>query len=84
VGDVRASCSRCNRLAERRGFNFVSIGTKEKKYRVSEFVEASQEVDYAYTKAENEGMTVKRPNLYKQALARARARSFPGRTKVRA
>ena len=74
VSDIHTPCSQCNRLSQRRGFNLVSIGTKEKKYRVSEFMEASQEVDYHHTRAENDGMPVKRPNLYKEGLREAKRR----------
>ena len=84
MADATSPCSACNRLARRREFNLpVLVGAtvmKEQKYRVSEFVEASQEVDYHYTKAENEGMPVKRPDLWGQAKQEARRRG----AKVRA
>ena len=84
VEDIHTPCSGCNRKARRRVFNLASIvgGTvmKEQKYRVSEFMEASQEVDYYHTKAENKGMPVKRPDLWKQAQREARRRG----AKVRA
>lgn len=81
LGDVRAPCSQCNRLSQRRGFNFVSIGTKEKKYRVSDFIEASSEIDHAYSTVEKtEGKSVKRPNLYKRGLAEAHRRDPKVRT----
>ena len=76
VDDVHAPCSACNRQARRREFNLpVIVGEmREQKYRVSEFLEASQEVDYLFTRAENEGVAVKRPNLYKAGLREARRR----------
>ena len=75
VSDIHTPCSQCNRLSQRRGFNFISIGTKEKKYRVSDFIEASSEMDYAYSTVEKtEGRPVKRPNLYKRGLIEANKR----------
>lgn len=78
VGDAHTPCSRCNRLAKRREFNLpVLVGAtvaKEQTYRVSEFQEASAEVDYHYTKAENAGMPVKRPDLWGIAKKEARKR----------
>jgi hypothetical protein len=38
----------------------------------ADFKEASAEVDYHYTKAEDSGMPVKRPNLFQTGLAKAR------------
>ena len=76
VADATSPCPRCDGVAERRQFNLVPIlGStvmKEQKYRVSEFMEASQEINYGYAKAENEGMPVKRPDLWGQAKAKAR------------
>ena len=76
VSDVSRPC-RCGAVSRRREFNHVAIVgetvMKEQKYHLSDFTEASAEVDYHYTKAENEGMPVKRPNLYKKAKAKARA-----------
>lgn len=75
MDDSTSPCSRCNRVAERRGFNLVSIvgetAVKEQRQGVRDYIEASGEVDYHYTKAENEGMPVKRPNLWKQAKKKA-------------
>lgn len=42
---------------------------------VSEFQEASKEVAYHYDKAETEGVTVKRPNLFKRGMREARKKN---------
>ena len=74
--EVSAPCA-CGLTSRRREFNLAAIVgatvMKEQKYRVSEFQEASAEIDYHYTKAENNGMPVKRPDLYGEAKKRARA-----------
>jgi hypothetical protein len=51
-------------------------GVKESRSDVRSFQEASMEVDHAYTKAENKGMPVKRPNLFKQAKAAAKKKGL--------
>ena len=51
------------------------MGKKQKKYAVSEYVEATSEVADAYDTAEKrEGVSLPRPNLYQKAVAKARAR----------
>lgn len=66
----------CGLTAQRKGFNHVAVigvsVVKEERQGVADYVEASHEVDYHYTKAENEGMPVKRPNLWKQAMKEAK------------
>ncbi len=61
----------CGDLAFRQAVNhFAIVGSepiKETRSDVRSFQEASAEVDYHYTKAENDGMPVKRSNLWKQA-----------------
>lgn len=80
VDDSTSPCH-CAQIGRRKEFNLAAIVgatvMKEQKYRVSEFLEAGMEVDYHYTKAENEGMPVKRPNLYKKAKAKAKAMGAP-------
>ena len=75
VDDVHAPCSVCDAPAQRRTFNLAYVvGTTtpiEQRQEVRDFQEASHEVDYHYSKAENEGMPVKRPNLWKQAKKKA-------------
>ena len=75
VGDVHTSCSACNRMARRREFNLAAlVGTtvpKIQRREVADFKEASEEVDYHYTKAEEKGMPVKRPDLWGQAKKKA-------------
>lgn len=72
--DVTAPCS-CGETSRRREFNHVAIVgetvMKAQSYGTADFVEASAEVDYHYTKAENEGMPIKRPNLWKTAKKKA-------------
>ena len=76
VSDVSRSC-RCGAVSRRRAFNHVAIVGEtvpiEQRQGVRDFMEATREVDYHYTKAESEGMPVKRPNLYKEAKKKARA-----------
>ena len=66
----------CGQEARRSEVNHFAISTpepyKEERGGVRDFVEASQEVDYHYTKAENNGVPVKRPNLYQRGLSRAK------------
>lgn len=75
--ETSAPCSICGKSAQRRGFNHVAIVgetvPREQRQDVRNFQEASAEVDYHYTKAETEGMPVKRPNLWKQAKKKAKA-----------
>ena len=75
LSDSTAPCSLCPEIAHRLEVNHVSIGTKEKKYRVSDFVEASSEIEHTFASAEQrEGVPVKRPNLYKAGLKEANRR----------
>ena len=78
LDESSAPCPVCSKPARRREFNLVAIVgetvMKDQRYPVSRYVEASQEVDYHYTKAENDGMPVKRPNLWKIAKREARRR----------
>ena len=65
----------CGQKAYRSEVNYVFVGTKEQKYRVSDFVEASSEIDHAYSSVEKtEGKPVKRPDLYKAGLKEAKRR----------
>lgn len=76
--DDRSAPCACGLKGERRPFYLTAIVgetvMKEQKYRVSEFQEASAEVDYAYSQAEKDGVPVKRPDYYKIAKQRAAAR----------
>ncbi len=70
VEDSSTPCPICSQLAEREAVYPIALGTKEKKYRVSDFKEASQELDYAHTRAERrEGRKLKFPNLYREGRA---------------
>ena len=73
---VSAPCA-CGATARRRPFNHVAIVgetvMKAQSYGVANFEEASAEVDYHYSKAENNGDPVKRPNLWKQGKKKAKA-----------
>ena len=48
---------------------------KAQSYGVANFEEASAEVDYHYSKAENNGDPVKRPNLWKQGKKKVEYRT---------
>jgi hypothetical protein len=62
----------CGQEAKRSAVNRVALGTKEKKYRVSDFQEASAELDYTATQIEQrEGRPVKMPSPYKAGLRQA-------------
>ncbi len=74
----RIPCPICGADAQRKGFNLVSFEVREGatrvknsrgQYLVSDFQEASQELDYA---AKRDGVEV--PNLYKAGLQEARRR----------
>ncbi|KKL73691.1 hypothetical protein LCGC14_2072350 [marine sediment metagenome] len=74
----RIPCPICGADAQRRGFNLVSSVIREGatrvknakgKYLVSDFQEASQELDYA---AKRDG--VEMPNAYKAGLEEAKRR----------
>ena len=76
-----AGCPKCGGPARRRSvyltFNITDSGAtvplSDRRYKVSEFQEASQEMSHAHTKAENEqGRKLKSPNLYKAGVERAR------------
>lgn len=70
----RTPCA-CGQMSVRAEVNrFAIVGSepyKETRADVRGFQEASMEVDYHYTKAEDKGMPVKRPNLWKEAKKRA-------------
>ena len=83
IGGLDASSAPCfcGGKAYRNQVNEIQVGTKEQKYRVSDFTEASAEIDHAYSAAEKqEGQPVKRPDLYKAGLAEARRRGAKVRT----
>ena len=73
--DVTSLLCRCGDLALRQSVYRFSVGEpegfKESRADVRSFQEASMEVDHAYTKAEDKGMPVKRPNLWKKAKRNA-------------
>ena len=55
------------------GGRLATVPLSDRRYNVSRFQEASQEIDYAHTKAENErGRTLEAPDLYKAGLNKAR------------
>lgn len=55
-----------------RGFSTSRAKDQRGRYRVSNFQEASAEIDYAHTRAEQrEGRKLKAPSLYKTGLRRA-------------
>lgn len=66
----------CGQSAKRSSVYQVAIGTKEKKYRVSDVVEASQELDYSHTRQEQqEGRKLKWHSPYKAAMRNVRMRA---------
>lgn len=66
-------CPACGQPAKRATVYRIAIGAKEKKYRVSDVVEAGQELDYAYDRQEQrEGQRAKRPSPYKAAMNKVR------------
>ena len=73
----RTPCA-CGQMSVRSEVNhFAVVGSepfKESRADVRCFQEASMEVDHAYTKAEDKGMPVKRPNLWKKAKKNAAVR----------
>ena len=74
LGDSLAPCF-CGSTGYRLEVNRITVGTKERKYRVSDFIEASSEIDHAYASAEQaNGVTLKRPDLYKAGLREAKKR----------
>lgn len=65
-------CSGCRQTAKRSAVYQVVIGATEKKYRVSDFQEASAELDHAASQIEQrEGVPVKIPSPYKAGLRKA-------------
>ncbi len=68
-------CASCGKPAQRESvYSVAAIGT-EKKYRVSDVVEASQEMDYAHTRQEQqEGRKLKWRSPYKAGIREARRR----------
>ncbi len=69
-------CPACGQIATRSAIYQIALGTKEKKYRVSEFQEASQELDHAHVRQEQrEGREVKWPSPYKAGIREARRRT---------
>ena len=79
-------CPKCSGPARRKSvyltFNVTGSGAtvplSDRRYNVSEFQEASQEIAYAHGKAENEqGRELKSPDLYKAGLAQARRTGAP-------
>jgi hypothetical protein len=68
-------CPACGQSARRSAIHQIALGTKEKKYRVSDFQEASQELDYSHSQQEQrEGRRVKMPSPYKAGLREAARR----------
>jgi len=75
---VEVACA-CGAAARRAEVNHVAVTgfaetpRDQRNYRreFADFKEASAEVDYHYTKAEDSGMPVKRPNLFRAGLAKA-------------
>lgn len=74
VGESSSPCF-CGQASYRLSVYHVNIGQREQKYRVSDVVEASSEIDYAYTSAEQaNGVTLKRPSPFKAGVAEAKKR----------
>jgi hypothetical protein len=75
---VEVACG-CGATARRAEVNRIAVtgfaetprGQENYRREFADFKEASAEVDYAYTKAESDGMPVRRPNLYKAGLRKA-------------
>lgn len=71
-------------ITETGGKQFPKYRTKDEKgrYRVSNFQEASEEINHAYEKEEKkEGREIPRPDLYRKGLAEAQRRGAKLRTK---
>lgn len=71
-------------ITETGGKQFPKYRTVDEKgrYRVSNFQEASEEINHAYEKEEKkEGREIKRPDLYKKGLAEAKRRGAKIRSK---
>jgi len=76
---VEVACA-CGAAARRAEINRIAVvgfaetprGEENYRREFADFREASAEVDYHYTKAEDSGMPVKRPNLFQMGLAKAR------------
>lgn len=88
IGGLDASsapCS-CGLTAGRAEVNhFAVVGASianTERQRVADYVESSTEVDYHYTKAENNGVPVKRPNLYQAAMKQAQKMGAPVKRKA--
>ncbi len=73
VGVKSIPCPACGQSASRSAVYQVALGSIEKKYRVSDVVEASQEMDYAHTTQEQrEGRKLNWRSPYKAGLQKAR------------
>ena len=81
-----AGCPKCGGPAQRKSvyltFNITDSGAtvplSDRRYNVSEFKEASQEIAYGHDKAEQEqGRELASPNLYQAGLERARQKGAP-------
>ncbi len=78
---TNTDCCKCGEAAKRSEVNhvgfsgFAATPRDQQNYRQSfrEFKEASEEVDYHYTRAENNGDPVKSPNLFQEGLKQAKA-----------
>ena len=76
LDDASSPCG-CGLTVQRKPFNLASIrgDTVAGTYSVSEFMEATQEVDYHYAKAQADGMPVRRPDPWAIAKREARKRN---------
>lgn len=64
----------CGRDAERSAVNQIAIGSVEKKYRVSDVVEASQQLEYSHDMQEQrQGRKLKFPSPYEAATRKVHA-----------
>ena len=84
MGVESIPCPSCGLNAPRAGFNRVSVEVREGpemardskgKYRVSDFKEASEELNYAVDQEEKkDGRKIKTPSLYKAGIREAKRR----------
>lgn len=84
--DTEIVCTGCGGPAKRRSVYLTSnvtdsgatVPLSDRRYNVSEFQEASGEINHAHVKAENEqGRKLESPDLYRAGVERARQMGVP-------
>lgn len=72
--DCSHLCPACGRPASRSAVYQIAIGSVEKKYRVSDVVEASQQLEHSHgMQEERQGRKLKFPSPYKAAMRKVHA-----------